>query len=462
MATNNYIAAVEIGSSNISGAIAIQTYAGIKILAYASEPVNGFITKGVVRNVDETGNALTSLVNRLETQLENVCVERAYVAFGGLSMQSVKSTVAREFDEYTKITQNIMDEMALENDAVFEVPAGYQKVQVVPLECRLNGDNNPSPIGIPTRRIESNYLNIIIKEQYMRQLEESFELSKLKIMDSFNAARVDAEILLTEEDMICGTAFVNIGAETTTVAVYSGRMLRKLVVIPLGSVNITKDLCAEQIPYNEADQMKIFKGYHSSGDDNSAIPTEIVDKIISARMSEILLNVKHQIETSDEHVARIVFAGGGSRLKNISLLFEECLPNFRIRLAVEPVAGFSVDERLGLAPDAITPTLFGLLSKGKENCCEEIVKETPATAPATDLFGNPIEEQKPEQPDNGHNVNSHPENSGKQSADEKVKDKKPKQRGKGWLGNFFDKTKKFGTDIVESVTEEDNELDYRE
>ena len=55
MATNNYIAAIEIGSSKLSGAIGIETYSGIKIMAYASESVNGFITKGVVRNVDETG-----------------------------------------------------------------------------------------------------------------------------------------------------------------------------------------------------------------------------------------------------------------------------------------------------------------------------------------------------------------------------------------------------------------------
>ena len=64
MATNNYIAAIEIGSSKLSGAIGIETYSGIKIMAYASESVNGFITQGVVRNVDETGKSLNSLITR--------------------------------------------------------------------------------------------------------------------------------------------------------------------------------------------------------------------------------------------------------------------------------------------------------------------------------------------------------------------------------------------------------------
>ena len=66
MIKNDYIVAIEIGSSKISGSIGIHTVSGIRILAYASEPVNNFISKGVVRNVDETGNSLTSLINRLE------------------------------------------------------------------------------------------------------------------------------------------------------------------------------------------------------------------------------------------------------------------------------------------------------------------------------------------------------------------------------------------------------------
>ena len=317
MIKNDYIVAIEIGSSKISGSIGIHTVSGIRILAYASEPVNNFISKGVVRNVDETGNSLTSLINRLEAQLENVHIEKAYVTFGGMSMHSVKSTVVKEFDSYTKITQEIIDEIALENESTFKAPEGYLKIQVVPLEYKLNGDINAMPIGIPTCSIECRFLNIIIREQYIKQLQESFGMAKIEIADSFNAARIEAEYILNEEELGAGTALVNIGADTTTVSIYSNRLLRKITVIPLGSANITKDLCCEQITLAEAEQMKIFKGYNSSGNDNSSVPTNILNDVISGRMSEILQNTKNQIENSGENIGRIVFTGGGSKLKNL-------------------------------------------------------------------------------------------------------------------------------------------------
>ena len=143
MGTKNYITAIEIGSSKVSGAIGIETYEGIKIIAYACEPVDGFISKGVVRNVDATSACLTDIVNRLETQLDNkISIEKAYTNIGGLSVHSIKSSVKREFDEYTKITPEIIDGMAIDNDNQFVVPEGYQKVQVIVQEYKLDGNTD--------------------------------------------------------------------------------------------------------------------------------------------------------------------------------------------------------------------------------------------------------------------------------------------------------------------------------
>lgn len=445
MATNNYIAAIEIGSSKLSGAIGIQTYSGIKIMAYASEAVNGFITKGVVRNVDETGKSLTSLINRLELQMNDITIEKAYIAFGGLSMHSIKSTVVREFEEYTKITQEIIDEMSLENDAVFIVPKGYQRVQVLALECKINGDKNIMPIGIPTRRIECNYLNIIVREQYMKQLEESFDMANIKITDSFNAARIDAEVLLNEDDITSGSALVNIGAETTTVAIYSNKLLRKLSVIPLGSANITKDICSEQIPLNEAEQIKIFKGYTSEYNDNNNTDNATINQIIAARMSEILQNVKYQIETSGENAGRIIFTGGGSKLKGLENIIEDTLPNFKTRIATEESLSINSDDNLELTTGAITPTLFGLLSRGKENCCKQeeiIVQKKEIQQPVTNLFGEPEIEPEPK----------------KERTSSPAKPVNVPKKGNGLLSNLFgglkDGVKKFAENVT--ADEDDN------
>ena len=373
MTTNEYIAAIEIGSSKISGAVGIHTLEGTKILAYASEAAGSYVTKGVIRNVDEAGNSLNSLINRLESQMKNVYIKKVYVAFDCMSIHSVTSKVTKKFDSFTKITQEIIDSMLAENDNAFKVPAGYKKLQVVPQEYKLNGDTNTSPIGTPTLGIECTYLNIIVKEQYLCQLEEAFNMAKIEIIDRYNSVRLESELILSEEETSCGTALVNIGAETTTIAIHSNRMLRNLTVIPIGSANITKDLCSEQITPEEAEQIKIFKGYASGEKSDNPLSTEKLDNIIAARMSEILKNVQYQLENSGYEIGRIVFTGGGSSLKNIHMLIEENMPNYKYRICNNPQMPYSKDELLALATGSITPSLFALLNWGDANCCDEEV-----------------------------------------------------------------------------------------
>ena len=395
MGTKNYITAIEIGSSKVAGTVGVATYEGINIIAYASEPVDGFISKGVVRNVDAASACLTNIINRLEAQLDNkVTIEKAYTTIGGISVRSVKSTVKREFDEYKKITPEIIDAMAIENDNEFVVPEGYQKVQVIVQDYKLDGSVNTAPAGFHTRSIEGSYLNIIINEQFMKQLGESFEMAKIEIVDSFTAAKLEADILLNKDDKH-SCALVNMGAETTTISIYTNELLRKLVVLPLGGENITRDISTQHISREEAESIKIFKGYGATGSDNSLIANENLNKIIAARIEEILLNIKHQIESSGEKVGHIFFTGGAAKLKNLKTLLDEHLQDYTTRIITEPTLRCFNDSGLSLASDAITPTLFGLLSTGKENCCREVGAKEPATPVQLSLLEN-VEEDKNE------------------------------------------------------------------
>lgn len=385
MIRTDYITAIEISSSKISGTVGVNTYEGIKILAAASTPVEGFVSKGVVRNVDETSNAINRIINSLEENLDNVAIKRAYISLAGLTVQSVRSKVVREFDSFTKITPDIINEMAEENDASFNTPQGYTRVQAISQEYRLDGKIDKNPVGAPTRQIEGNYLNIIIKEQYLEQLNDSFRQAEIEIADSFCAARMDAEIILPPDARRNGCALVNIGAETTTIAIYKNEMMRKLVVVPFGSNNITMDLCSLQISRDEAEEIKITRGYKSGNNEIGSVDSDTVNNIINARMNEILQNVKYQIEESNENIGHMIFTGGGSKLKNLELLLDEYLPNYKCEIISEPK--FSLVSNSGVNLNGIFSTaLYSLLKLGNENCCEML-------KPAT--YTPPVEQQLP-------------------------------------------------------------------
>lgn len=449
MGTKNYITAIEIGSSKVAGTVGVATYQGINIIAYASEPVDGFISKGVVRNVDAASACLTNIINRLEAQLENkVIIEKAYTTIGGLSVRSIKSTVKKEFNEYTKITPDIIDAMADDNEKEFVIPEGYQKVQVIAQDYKLDGSMNTAPAGFHTRSIEGSYLNIIINEQFMKQLSESFEMAKIQIADSFTAAKLDADILLNKDDKH-SCALVNMGSETTTISIYTNELLRKLVVLPLGGENITKDISTEHISREEAESIKICKGYNPTGNDNQPIATETLNKIIAARIEEILLNIKHQIENSGEKVGQILFTGGAAKLKNLKALLDEHLQDYTTRIITEPSLNCFSDSGMSLASGAITPTLFGLLSTGKENCCKEVGAKELATPIQQSLFEE--EETIPTQTEN-HKEVKEPETPKKEKEEKRQKETDKTKKKSGWqqkLMNMF-------ADFKENISEDED------
>lgn len=473
MGNTTYITAIEISSSKISGTVGIETYNGIKILAAASTPVKNFISKGVVRNVDEASNAINYIINTLESSLDRVNIKRAYISLAGLSVKSIKSTVTRNFETFTKITPEIIAEMALDNDKTFQTPDGYTRVQVVNQEYKLDGKIDNNPVGAPTMQIEANYLNIVIKEQFLNQLNESFAQAEVEIADSFSAARMDADILLSKDARRNGCALVNIGADTTTIAIYKNDILRKLTVLPLGSHNITNDLCNEQISFDEAEEIKITRGYKSPNNEKEPIDADTVNNIINARMCEILQNIKYQVEESGELVNHLIFTGGGSKLKNLEMLFEEYLPNFQNEIIPEP--RFNLDSGNGVNINGIFSTaLYGLLKQGKENCCEEIKPAVYTPPVEQNIFTDEqLDEEETQREETEKTIPEISEEEKREQERERIrkekeerkekkrleKERKKKEKGPGLFDfdNWFGKLKQGTKNLVGEITSDDGE-----
>ena len=471
MGNTCYIVAIELSSSKITGVVGIETTEGMRILATASIPVDGFISKGIVRNVDKTSLAINDIINILENDLRKVVqgeivIKKAYISFAGLSVHSIKSKVCRDFGKYIKITPEIIDDMVCENQKIFQEPDGYKRLQVDSQEYKLEGNTDYNPIGAYTQTLECNYLNIVMKEQFYTQLCDSFAQAGIEIEDSFCAAHLDAEIMLSKDLRRNGCALVNIGAETTTISIYNNDKPKMLTVLPLGSNNITRDLTAELISFAQAEEMKVIRGYKSTVSDNEGIDNETMNKVIYARMEEILKNVRYQIEESGERVHHIVLTGGGSKLKNLKELLDEFLPNYSTEIKPEPQFNLISESGINVA-GVITTALYGLLKLGKENCCEEIptaaqlaaqqngvlfFPEETETETETGKTEKPDETKKPEKVETkATEENKKPEQQ--KPVNTKTADK-PKPPRKPFFGPLFDFAKTF---VTNATSEDDNE-----
>lgn len=469
MGNTYYIVAIELSSSKITGVVGIETTEGMRILATASTPVEGFISKGVVRNVDKTSDAINSIINMLESDLrdtakEDIVINKAYISFAGLSVHSIKSKVSRDFGQYTKITQDIIDGMVSENEETFQAPEGYERLQVDPQEYKLDGNVDYNPIGAYTQSIECNYLNIVMKKQFYTQLCDSFKQAGIEIEDSFCAAHFDADILLSKDLRRNGCALVNIGADTTTISIYNNDKPKMLTVLPLGSNNVTRDLTAELISFAQAEEIKFIRGYKSTGNESDGIDNETVSKVIYARMGEILKNVRYQIEESGERVHHIVFTGGGSKLKNLKELLDEFLPNFSTEIKPEPQLNIISESGVNVY-GVITTALCGLLKQGKVNCCEAAM---PAAQENGEIFSQKEMEgkEKPtvEEPAEDKVEKEEEERTRKEQEERKAKEEEDKRRKEerkrkqkeqraNIFGSLFDAAKEW---ISNATSEDEN------
>ena len=468
MGNTYYIVAIELSSSKITGVVGIETTEGMRILATASTPVDGFISKGVVRNVDKTSDAINDIINRLESDLinttgENIAIKRAYISFAGLSMHSIKSNVSRDFGKYIKITQDIIDDMGRENEETFQAPDGYERLQVIPQEYKLEGNVDYNPIGAPTQAIECNYLNIVMKKQFYTQLCDSFAQAGIEIEDSFCAAHFDADILLSKDLRRNGCALVNIGAETTTISIYNNDKPKMLTVLPLGSNNITRDLTAELISFAQAEEIQFIRGYKSTVSESDGIDNETVSKVIYARMGEILKNVRYQIEESGERVNHIVFTGGGSKLKNLKMLLEEFLPNFSTEIKPEPQLNLISESGVNVY-GVITTALYGLLKQGKANCCEETQTAEQRAAAQKGVLFFPDETGNEAIKDNDKaEENEVEEKVEKVKPDTEKPKEKPKDKPKGpKRGSWRDSIGNLFQDIVRNMTSDPDDENNKE
>ena len=463
MATTEFIAAIELSSSKISGIAGKKNSDGsIQVLAYAREDASYFIHKGVIYNIDKTAQALTSIINKLESQLNN-SIAKVYVGIGGQSLRTVKNAVSRVLEEEGIISQELVDAISDEN---LEVPLIDMSVlDVAPQEYKIDNNLQADPVGVAGKRITGNFLNIVARASLKKNLEHSFEQAKVEIADLLIAPIALANAVLTESEMRSGCALVDFGADTTTVSVYKNNILRFLSVLPLGGNNITRDITALQMEEAEAEQLKLKYGdmlYEEEEtetpavctlEDGRSIELNVLNDIIDARAEEILANGWNQLQLSgyeDRLLSGIIFTGGGANLKNMEDAFRKRSKVDKVkttRFVHNTIHGFS-DV---LKKDGMQNTLLGLLAAGNENCCLQEVKPAPAASTVTppkpvDMFGDDEALKEQEAAARAAKAQREKEEKARRERERKEKErkekeekKKKKKEGPSWFEKTFNK-----------------------
>ncbi|EEK17037.1 cell division protein FtsA [Porphyromonas uenonis 60-3] len=324
--------AIDLGSATIRGMVGTKKDGKVLPIAIAEVPTSNAIRKGVVNNMEELHNKLKVLIDRLNEQLpdKHTEIKKVYVGFGGKSLMSRSYKINHKMDnpdgeEISDYHINLINERVknyrLNAHEVLDVSDPY---------CLVDGRVERNIKGllctefsihfnlITTRSSNVNFIRMAIEDRLGLELEA--------ILPS---PCCEADVLLYPDAKTLGVALVNIGAGTSSVAIYKNDTLKCLRVIPFGSKNITNDLMSLHITYPEAEKIKLESAtpFTDAYDDETLtlsspdgtrdreLKMRDVNSLVTARMKEITANVLrviHDFEAGARLGSGIVLAGQGA------------------------------------------------------------------------------------------------------------------------------------------------------
>lgn len=398
MPAKNFIVAIELGSTKITGVAGSKNPDGsFTVNAVAKEDATACIRKGVVYNSDKTIQCINNIINRLQKAMKTE-IAQVYVGVGGQSIYSDCNTINKEMPDATQVTQDTVVELMDKNRAMQY--KDMEILDVVTQEYKVDSQYQLEPVGIECKHLEGNFLNILQSRKHYHSLNNCFDKAGVAIAEMYLAPFALADGVLTDAEKRSGCMLVDLGAETTTVLVYHKNLLRHMAVIPLGSNNITKDITTLQLEDSDAEVLKLR--YASAYTDFSDIDSTMmysIDKdrqiesrrfieIVEARVQEIVQNVWNQVpmELASKLVGGIILTGGGSNMRNITTAFRNHTHIEKIRIAQSVNYIIHSSNADATAKNGQMNTVLGLLAKGEINCAgNEIIEQK-------DIF---VQEEKP-------------------------------------------------------------------
>lgn len=221
-------------------------------------------------------------------------------------------------------------------------PPGHTLIQAVPREFRIDGKRGvQKPIGQQGERLEVDTHIITGLSEYLRQIEEAVQGAGYKIGLMVAVPLASAVAVVSPRDLDEGCAVIDIGAGTTSVAVFESGGLVHTGSFPIASNLVTSDVqqLLKTSP-DEAERLKVEFGSAMAvdvGEDEAVevlqagqteprpMQRKVLCEIIESRMREIAHHAMRQVERSGkskELGAGLLLTGGGSSIRKSAALFE--------------------------------------------------------------------------------------------------------------------------------------------
>jgi len=336
------VAGLDLGTNAVKCVIGVRHDDGqIDIIGTGTHPALG-LKAGTVCDSEQAVASIRSAVE--EAELMAGCeIKETYVSVSGRHLESFNSHGMVRIRTGVVDTDDVRD--CIDMARAVKLPPDKLILHAVPQSFIIDGQAGITrPVGVEGVRLEVQAHLIIGDLPAIKVLEQCIKQAKLRVVDLILAPLAQAEALLSPQGRDLGVVLVDIGGDTTDIAVFDGGQIVHSTVLPIGGQHVTSDIkdCLNT-PTVEAEHLKQAHGCALAervGEDETVsvpgvggrkpreIERTLLCQIIEARVEEILRLVTDELRElgyGDGLPGGVVLTGGTANLDGIVQLTEQVM-----------------------------------------------------------------------------------------------------------------------------------------
>ncbi len=334
MSQSELYVSLDIGSSSVKVLIGEVDSGVLHVIGVGNVQSSG-IRKGTIIDIDATVQSIRKAVDQAERmigmQIHEVILG---VPANGVRLQDVKGVVAVN-SENREITDDDLDRV-MKSAQVMSVSPEREIVNIIPKQFIVDDyDEITDPRGMIGVRLEMDGSLITTSKTLVHNILRCVERAGLSVREIYLQPLAAGTFALTDDEKNHGTAFIDIGGGSTTIAIFGEDRLMSTAVIPVGGDHITKDLSiilktpteqARKIKHqfghafsDDASDEELFEVPVIGADSKDQYSQRYISEIIGVRLEELFDLVMEELYNMGVHdlPGGVVLTGGITKLEGL-------------------------------------------------------------------------------------------------------------------------------------------------
>lgn len=381
------VVAIDIGTHKIAVLIGkVHSPDNIEVVGMATARNRG-MSKGKIVSLDKVIAAVKNAVSAAEDMAE--CrIHSAWVSIPSTDLKSFYALGTTPIHNPEKIITTNEVVRALELAKEQYIIPDYYLSSAVPLGFELDGTDQwvINPVEMSAQQITGHYQLMMLPINTMQNLDRAMKGASIGVEKMVISCLPTSEASLLQDEKDYGVCLIDIGASTTSVAVYLDGRLAFTQTYTIGGENVTRDIAAVlQTTTEEAERLKVL---HGCIDLNAVKPDHMIQvqgiegpqtisrielsEIIIARYEEILNKIRGDLEgTGAIHglYHGIVLAGDACQIEGM-VNFTRRVVGISAHLGNAPIQVTAADELLPALRRSQYATAAGLLMYSQRETSE--------------------------------------------------------------------------------------------